>query len=86
MFLKFWKWFQLFKVKHLFRFFSLFFIDRKTWKKSTPEQAFVGNYFTEIIEFVGGNTFMESKLKTPPDPAENVFSSWHRSNLAVLFN
>ena len=76
MFLKFWKWFQLFKVKHLFRFFFLSYIDRKKnmKKKSTPEQAFVGDYFTEIIEFRGKHWKVESKVKTPPDPAENVFS------------
>ena len=69
MFLKFWKWFWLFKGKTLVSFLFLIFYRQK--------EKLVGDYFTEIIEFVGGNTLMESKVKTPPDPVENVFSSWH---------
>ena len=77
MFLKFWKWFQPFQGKTLVSFLFLIFYRQKEKlkKKSTPEQPFVGDYLTEIIEFDGRNTLMESKVKTPPDPVENVLSS-----------
>lgn len=61
--------------KTLVSFLFLIFYrqEEKHEKKSTPEQAFVGDYFTEIIEFRGKHWKVESKVKTPPDPAENVF-------------
>lgn len=75
MFLKFWKWFQLFKVKHLFRFFFLFFIDRKKNMKKNPRLSRLLSEITlqKLLNFGGKHWKVESKVKTPPDPAENVF-------------
>ena len=85
MFLKFWKWFQLFKVKHLFRFFFLFFIDGKKNRKKYPRLSKLLSEITlqKLLNLSAETLSWKVKWKLLQTPLKTFFL--HDTDLILQF-